>query len=139
MRITIPAGIEDGQQLKLRGKGTSTRPGGPAGDLLLNIKVDEPEGYERKGLNIYHDHPIDLYTAVLGGETVVETLDGKAKLNIPAGTSSGKLFRLKGMGMPEFKNSSKKGDFLVRIQIQVPEKLSDEEKELFEKLSDKAS
>lgn len=137
MRITIPAGIEDGQQLKLRGKGASTHTGGPTGDLLLNIKVDEPEGYERKGSNIYHDHPINLYTAVLGGETVVETMDGKIKLNIPAGTSSGKLFRLNGMGMPEFKNSSKKGDFLVRIQIQVPEDLSDEEKELFEKLSKK--
>lgn len=137
MKVKIPAGIEDGQQLRLKGKGSSTTTEGPKGDLLLTIKVDIPEGYERKGNNIYYDHPIDLYTAVLGGETVVNTFAGKAKLNIPAGTSSGKLFRLKGMGMPEFKNTSRKGDLLVRIQVQVPENLSDEEKKLFKELAEK--
>lgn len=137
MKVKIPAGIENGQRLRLKGKGTSTVQGGPKGDLLLTIKVAMPEGYERKGNNLYYDHPVDLYTAVLGGETVVKTLDGKVKLNIPAGTSGGKLFRLNGMGMPEFKNPSKKGDLLVRIQIQIPEKLSKEEKSLFEKLASK--
>ena len=137
MKVKIPAGIQDGQQLRLKGKGSSTAKGGPQGDLLLTIKVDIPENYERKGNNLYYDHPVDLYTAVLGGKTVVSTIAGKAKLNIPAGTSSGKLFRLKGMGMPEFRNTSNKGDLFVRLQIEVPDKLSDEEKELFEQLAEK--
>lgn len=136
MKVKIPAGIEDGKRLKLKGKGGSKTRGGTRGDLFLQVHIDMPEGYERKGNNIYYDHPVDLYTAVLGGETVVKTLSGKVKLNIPAGTSGGKLLRLNGMGMPEFRNSSKKGDFFVRIQIQVPEKLSKEEQELFKKLAD---
>jgi curved DNA-binding protein len=137
MKVKIPAGIKDGQRLKLKGKGRSTNSRGARGDLYLTVNIDMPEGYERKGNNIYYDHPIDLYTAVLGGETVVNTLAGKAKLNIPAGTSGGKLFRLTGMGMPEFRNSSNKGDLLVRIQIQVPEKLSKEEEKLFKELAKK--
>lgn len=137
MKVKIPVGIEDGQQLRLKGKGSSTARGGPKGDLLLTIKVNVPEGYERKGNNLYYDHPVDLYTAVLGGETVVDTFAGKAKLKIPAGTSGGKLFRLKGMGMPEFRNKNKKGDLLIRLQLQVPKDLSKEEKELFEKLKQK--
>lgn len=135
MKVKIPAGIEDGQRLKLKGKGGAKAHGGPRGDLFLTVRINVPEGYERKGNNLYYDHPIDLYTAVLGGETVVNTISGKAKLNIPAGTSGGKLFRLSGMGMPEFRNPSKKGDLFVRIQVQVPEELSDEEEELFKKLA----
>lgn len=137
MKVKIPAGIKDGQRLKLKGKGRSKLSQGARGDLYLTVNIDMPEGYERKGKNIYYDHPIDLYTAVLGGETVVNTLAGKAKLNIPAGTSGGKLFRLSGMGMPEFRNASNKGDLFVRIQIQVPEKLSQEEEKLFKQLAKK--
>lgn len=137
MKVKIPPGIEDGQQLRLKGKGSSSVQGGPKGDLLLTIRIDVPEGYERKGTNLYYDHPVDLYTAVLGGETVVNTFAGKAKLKIPAGTSGGKLFRLKGMGMPEFRNKTKRGDLLVRLQLQVPKDLSNEEKEMFEKLKEK--
>ncbi|HKK43896.1 MAG TPA: J domain-containing protein [Balneolaceae bacterium] len=137
MKVKIPAGIEDGQRLKLKGKGSTKTRGGARGDLYLRVRINMPEGYERKGTNIYYDQPVDLYTAVLGGETVVRTLKGKAKLNIPAGTSGGKLFRLAGMGMPQFRNPSKKGDFFVRIQVKVPEKLSQEEKELFKKLANK--
>jgi curved DNA-binding protein len=137
VKVKIPKGIEDGQRLKLKGKGSSGIEGGPRGDLLLTIRVSNPEGYQREGDNVYLDHPIDLYTAVLGGDTVVQTLNGKAKLSIPAGTSSGKLFRLKGMGMPKFRHPSQKGDLLVRVQIQVPEKLTPAERELFEQLAKK--
>lgn len=137
MKMKIPAGIEDGQRLKLKGKGRSKSSAGARGDLYLTVNIDMPDGYERKGNNIYYDHPIDLYTAVLGGETVVDTISGKAKLNIPAGTSGGKMFRLRGMGMPEFQNPSKKGDLFVRAQIHVPEKLSEEEEKLFKKLAEK--
>jgi curved DNA-binding protein len=139
MKVKIPAGIKDGQRLKLKGKGGSKTRGGARGNLYLTVNIDMPEGYERKGNNIYYDHPVDLYTAVLGGETIVNTLSGKAKITIPPGTSGGKLFRLSGMGMPEFRNPSKKGDLFVRIQIQVPEKLSKEEKELFNKLAENNS
>jgi curved DNA-binding protein len=135
MKVKIPAGISDGQKLKLRGKGSASAPGGRRGNLMLTVKVDMPDNYERKGHNLYLDQPVDLYTAVLGGETVVETLAGKVKINIPAGTSSGKLFRLSGMGMPKFKSDSQKGDLFARIQIQVPEQLSVKEKKLFEQLS----
>lgn len=135
MKVKIPAGIKDGQRLKLKGKGGSRIHGGPRGDLQVTVHVDEPEGYERKGNNIYYDHPLDMYTAVLGGETIVHTLSGKIKLNIPEGTSSGKTFRLNGMGMPKFQNSSEKGDFLVRIQVQVPQNLTDEEKARFKELA----
>lgn len=136
MKVKIPAGIEDGQRLKLKGKGGSKTAGGPRGDLFLTVQIDMPDEYERKGKNLYYNHSVDLYTAVLGGETVVDTIAGKAKLNIPAGTSGGKLFRLGGMGMPEFRNPSNKGDLFVRIQVQVPESLSDEEEKLFKKLAD---
>ncbi|MDZ7680777.1 MAG: DnaJ C-terminal domain-containing protein [Fodinibius sp.] len=135
MKVKIPAGIEDGQRLKLKGRGSTKAAGGQRGDLFLTVRINMPDNYERKGDNLYYDHPVDLYTAVLGGETVVKTLGGRAKINIPAGTSSGKLFRLTGMGMPKFRNNSKKGDFFVRLQIKVPEQLSEEEKELFEKLA----
>lgn len=135
MKVKIPAGIADGQKLKLKGKGSASASGGPRGDLLLKISIAMPDGYERRGDNLYYTHPVDLYTAVLGGDTTVNTLGGKAKLTIPAGTSGGKLFKLKGLGMPAFNNASKKGDLYVRTQIQVPEKLSDEEKELFQQMA----
>lgn len=135
MKVKIPKGIKNGQRLKLKNKGTSNVQDGPRGDLVLTIHITTPEEYERKGNHIYYDHPVDLYTAVLGGDTIVQTLDGKAKLTIPAGTSGGKLFRLAGMGMPEFKSSAKKGDFFVRVQVKVPDRLSDKEQDLFKQLA----
>lgn len=134
MKVKIPAGIANGQTLKLKGKGSATAPGGPRGDLLLTVQVEMPENYERKGDNLYLNHPVDLYTAILGGKTTIRTLNGSVSLNIPAGTSGGKLFKLKGHGMPSFQNKGKSGDFYVRIQLEIPEKLSKKEKELFEEL-----
>ncbi len=134
MKVKIPAGISDGKTLKLKGKGSATVPGGPRGDLLLTINIEMPEGYERKGQNLYFNHSIDLYTAVLGGKTKVAALNGDVNLTIPPGTSSGKLFKLGGHGMPAFKGNGKKGDFYVRLNIEVPENLSKKEKELFEEL-----
>lgn len=136
MKIKIPAGIKDGKKLKLKGKGSTKVRGGKRGDLLLKVNIDIPKGYERKGKNIYYDQPVDLTTALLGGEVMVDTLGGKAKITIPEGTSGGSSFRLSGMGMPAFKNKSKRGDFFARLQIQVPESLSDEQKELVESLED---
>jgi curved DNA-binding protein len=135
MKVKIPAGIANGQKLKLKGKGSATVPDGPRGDLFLKINIDMPAGYERKGKNLYLTQPVDIYTAVLGGEAAISTVNGNAKLTIPAGTSGGKLFKLRGLGMPEFNKSKKKGDLFVRVQIQVPTDLSDQEKEWFKKLA----
>ncbi len=137
VKVKIPAGIQDGKRLKLKGKGagSSTLTGSKRGDLYLKIRIRDEGGYQLKGKDIYYDHPVDLYTAVLGGETKVPTLSGNIKLNIPAGTSGGKLFRLKGYGMHEMKNGEK-GDFYVRTNIDIPENLTEKEKELFKKLSD---
>ena len=136
VKVKIPAGIKSEKKLKLKGKGAKPRyKGGQRGDLYLRIHLKEEEGYQLKGNDVYYNHPVDLYTAVLGGETYIPTLSGKIKLNIPAGTSGGKLFRLKDLGMPEI-NNGKKGDFYVKINVSVPEDLSEKEKELFTKLSE---
>lgn len=136
VKVKIPVGIKSGKKLKLKGKGAkSPYKGGQRGDLYLRINIKEGEGYQLKGKDVYYNHPVDLYTAVLGGETYVPTLSGKIKLNIPAGTSGGRLFRLKELGMPEM-NNGKKGDFYVKVNVSVPENLSDKEKELFKKLAE---
>ncbi len=133
VKVKIPAGIEDGKKLKLKGKG-SLSPSGVRGDLFLKVRIKDEEGYELRGRDIYYNHPVDLYTAVLGGETTVPTLKGKVKLNIPAETENGKLFRLSGQGMPVIGNGTR-GDFYVRTKIDLPKNLSTKEKELFRKLA----
>jgi len=135
VKIKIPAGIEDGKRLKLKGKGLASAPGGPKGDLYLKIKIDEPANFERKGSDIYQTVPIDLYTALLGGAITVETLEGKVKLNIPPETKNGKVFRLGGRGLPHLKTPSKRGDYLIKVDVQLPQNLTDKEKELIKKLA----
>lgn len=136
VKIKIPAGIEDGKRLKLKGKGQHSQPGGKKGDLYLKINVIEPEGFERKGNNIYQEVPVDLYTAVLGGELTAQTLNGKIKLSIPPETPNGKLFRLAGRGLPPFKRMGKRGDYFLKADITIPENLTQKEKELFKKLAE---
>ncbi len=136
IKVNIPAGIEDGKRLKLKGQGTQSLTG-QKGDLYLKIRVNPEEGYERRGNNIYYDHPVDLYTTVLGGETTVTTLKGKVKLTIPPETQNGKLFRLRGHGVP--KSGGRRGDFYVRVRIEIPENLNSEERELFRKLKKERS
>ena len=134
VKITIPAGIESGKRLKLKGKGQPSNMGGVRGDLYLSVRVDVPEGFDRKGQNIYQDVDLDLYTALLGGTIVVPTLSGKVKLTIPEGTQNGKLFKFTGRGLPKFRSTGKRGDYFVRTHIQLPENLSEKEKELMKKL-----
>jgi len=136
VKINIPPGIEDGQRLKLKGKGQVSRRGGESGDLYLKVRVDTPEGYERRGNDVYQNVPVDLYKALLGGELIVHTLSGKVKINIPPETNNGELFRLTGRGIPEFNNPDKKGNYFIRVKIALPEKLTMKEKELFKKLAD---
>ncbi len=136
VKIKIPAGIEDGKRLKLKGKGHEGVQGGGKGDLYLKVRVKEPEGFERNGKDIYQIVPLDLYTAILGGTITVNTLQGKVKLNIPPGTPNGKVFRLAGRGLPQFNNPAIHGDYYIRTEIVLPENLSGEEVKLFEKLRD---
>lgn len=136
VKLKIPAGIEDGKRLKLKGKGLSSQTGGTKGDLYLTVNVVEPEGFERKGNDIYQKMPLDLYTAVLGGELTAQTLNGKIKLTIPPETQSGKVFRLTGRGLPQFKKRGKRGDYYLKTDINIPENLTSKEKELFRKLAE---
>lgn len=136
VRVKIPKGINDGKRIRLKGKGRSGRQGGQKGDLYLKIHIRPDDNYERKGDDLYYTHDIDLYTAVLGGEIRVPTMEGnKVKLKIPAGTQNGKLFRLGGLGMPKFKNNSKRGDLYVRTKVKIPKNLTREEKEKFKELA----
>jgi curved DNA-binding protein len=134
-RIKIKPGTKDGQKIKLSGKGAPGINGGPSGDLYLTINVLPDPRYKREGDNLYADLPIDVPTAVLGGKVPVNTPDGKTvMLNIPQGTSCGKKLRLKGKGMPIYNNPAIHGDLYVTTKIVVPQNLTQEQKELYEKL-----
>ncbi len=135
LRIKLKPGTRDGQKIKLAGKGGPGINGGPAGDLILTIKVLPDPRFKREGNDLYAELPIDVPTAVLGGKVPVYTPDGKTvKLNIPAGTSCGKKLRLKGKGMPVYENPGQHGDLYVTTKIVVPQTLTKEQRELYEKL-----
>jgi DnaJ-class molecular chaperone len=126
--VKIPAGLSDGQQIRLKGQGFSD--GGPAGDAIVTVHIAKHPYFEREGSNIRLDLPITLYEAVLGGKVRVPTLDGAVELNIPANTSSGRTFRLKGKGLPDKTGT---GDLLATIRIVLPEQNDSDLQELMEK------
>jgi curved DNA-binding protein len=134
--VKIPAGARTGTRVRLSGKGDQGYAGGQPGDLYLMVSVMDDPRYERKEDDLYGQVPVDIYTAVLGGEVTVPTLDGSVRLKIPAGTQSGQKFRLAGKGMPHLRQPQQHGDLYVTVMIQVPEKLTDEELKLFQKLAD---
>lgn len=132
VKIKINPGTKDGQKLRLRGLGRTRTQNGQRGDLYLNIHILQHPFYEIKDSDLYYNLDIDLYTAVLGGKEYIRTLDGKTiGINIPEGTDSGSILRLKNLGMQK---DSGRGDLFVRINVTVPKNLSDEEKQLFKKL-----
>lgn len=134
IRLTIPAGIENGQTIRIKGHGGPGVNGGPAGDLLITFSLKNSTTFKRDGDNLYTNHDLDLYTAVLGGEVTVNTFDGKVKLKIPPGTQSGTKVKLKGKGFPVYKKEGQYGDLYVTYQVKVPTELAQKEKELFEEL-----
>lgn len=136
IKLKIKKGVNDGQTLRLAGKGNPGRGGGSAGDLLIIIKVEKHPLYNRIDDDLYMDLPVDIFTAALGGKIDVQTLKGKIKINIPAETSNGKTLRLAGMGMPKYGNESQHGDMYVKVDLQTPKNLTPEEKKLFEKLAE---
>ena len=135
LRITIPAGIENGQKIKLKGHGGPGIHGGPHGDLFITFHIADDPHFRRSGNDLHSTAEIDLYTAVLGGETMVDTFSGKLKLKIAPGTQNGTKVRLKGKGFPVYKQEGQFGDLFVTYQVKIPTNLSEREKELFTQLS----
>ncbi|MFD2583641.1 DnaJ C-terminal domain-containing protein [Pedobacter vanadiisoli] len=135
VRITIPAGVENGQKIKLPGYGAPGVNNGPPGDLFIKFNISDDPKFKRKGNDIYIQEEVDLYTAVLGGEKIVETLNGKVKLKIPESTQPDTTLRLKGKGFPVYKKDNQFGDLYIKWQVKIPTNLNAEQKELFEKLS----
>ena len=134
IRITIPAGVENGQVIKLKGHGGPGMNGGPEGDLYITFMVAEDPRWQRDGNDLHAMATPDLYTAILGGEIMVETLSGKVKLRIKPGTPNGTSLRLKGKGFPVYKKEGQHGDLFVTLEIQLPSNLSEKETELFREL-----
>ncbi|MEX2444000.1 MAG: J domain-containing protein [Alkalispirochaeta sp.] len=135
MRINLDPGIKDGQTIKLTGKGGVGSQGAPAGDVYLTVKVAIHPEYRRQGSDLFTDVPVDLYTAILGGDLDVHALSGTFKLKIPPETQSGTTFRLKKRGFPTYEKKDRFGDLYVRVVIRVPTNLSNEEKELVKRLA----
>jgi len=135
IRITIPAGVENGQVIKLKGYGAPGVNGGPAGDLYITFIIAPHPRFKRLGNDLYTNATIDLYTALLGGETTIETLTGKVKLKVNPETQSGAKIRLKGKGFPVYKKEGETGDLYVTYEVQLPTNLTEKQKALLTELS----
>lgn len=134
IRLTIPAGVENGQVIKIKGKGGPGVHGGPHGDLLIQFNISNSTKFKRDGVNLYATEKIDLYTAVLGGDVTVDTFDGKVKLKVKPETQNGTKVKLKGKGFPIYRKEGKFGDLYITYEIELPTNLSSKEKELFKEL-----
>ncbi|MEZ4571254.1 MAG: J domain-containing protein [Thermomicrobiales bacterium] len=136
IEVTIPAGVKDGSRVRVAGKGGPGRHGGPPGDVYLRIKLRPDSRFTVEGSTVRTEAQVPLYSALLGGEVVVPVPSGKRlAVTIPEGTQNGQTIRLKGQGWPVSVGSSKRGDLLVKVKVQLPEDLNDEEKRLFEQLA----
>lgn len=135
VRITIPAGVYDGQQIKLKGHGSLGFNGGPSGDLYITFTIIPDSNFERVGDDLKTKVTIDLYTAVLGGEVTITTLEGSIiNLKVKEGTQNGTTVRLKGKGFPVYKKEGQSGDLFVTYDVKLPTNLTEKQKELFEQL-----
>lgn len=135
IKVKIPAGVDDGQSVRVRGEGSAGANGGQAGDLLVEIYIKRHSLFEREGADVLCEMPISFTQAALGAEIEVPTLDGKVRYTVPEGTQTGTTFRLKGKGIP-YVGSKNRGDQLVTVVVETPTKLSREQKELLRKLED---
>jgi curved DNA-binding protein len=135
IRITIPAGVENGQTIKITGHGGPGVNGGPAGDLFIAFSVANDPKFKRSGNDLYATVKLNLYTAILGGEITADTLTGKVKLKVPPETQNGTKVKLKGKGMPVYKKADTFGDLYLTYEIELPTNLTDKQKALFEELA----
>ena len=126
--VTIPAGIDDGQAVSLRGQGNAGKNGGPAGDLIVGVRVKPHPQFRRDGTTVLYEQPVSFFQAAMGAELEIPTIDGKVKYTLPAGTQTGTTFRLRGKGIPELRGRGR-GDQYVAIRVQVPTSLTAEQKE----------
>ena len=134
LRITIPAGIADGQMIKLKGHGEKGSNGAPDGDLYITFQIAPDPEFKREGDDLFTDVDIDLYTAVLGGSVNVNTIDGMVKLKVNPGTQNDTKVRLRGKGFPVYKKEGTFGDLIVTYHVDIPTSLSEKQKELFTQL-----
>lgn len=134
--LDIPAGVQEGMQLNLSGKGNAGERGGAPGDLIILIEEEAHGQLQRDGLNVVFDLYISIPDAIFGTQLEVPTIDGKAKIKVPPGTQSGKIFRLKGKGFPAVNNHYEKGDQLIHVNVWTPQHLNAEEKAIMEKLQE---
>ena len=135
VRVQIPAGVDDGQSVRVRGEGCTGSNGGPSGDLLVEVSIRNHPFFQRDGANVLCELPITFTQAALGAELEVPTLDGKVRYTIPEGTQTGTTFRLRGKGIP-FVHSKARGDQLVTVVVETPTKLTKEQKALLHRLGD---
>lgn len=135
IRITIPAGVTNGQTIKIKGHGGPGVGGGPKGDLYITFVIENRSSFKRDKNDLYKNVSIDLYTAVLGGDITVETLTGKVKLKVKPGTDDSTKVKLKGKGFPIYKKEEQFGDLYIAYSVKIPKKLSDKQKALFKELS----
>ena len=135
IRLTIPAGVENGQVIKIAGHGTPGTNGGPNGDLYITFTIANHPKFKREGSNLYANIDLDLYTALLGGDLQVDTLDGKVKLKVTPETQSNTKVKLKGKGFPVYKKEGEFGDLFITYNVKLPTNLTEKEKELFTELS----
>jgi curved DNA-binding protein len=135
IRITIPAGIENGQTIKIAGHGGQGINGGPNGDLYITFHIANHPDFRRSGNDLYTTADLNLYTAILGGEMTIDTLDGKVKLKVNPETQNGSKIKLKGKGFPVYKSKGQFGDLYITYRIKIPTGLTEKEKELFYELS----
>jgi len=135
IRITIPAGVENGQIIKIKGHGGQGVNGGPNGDLLIAFSIVNSTSFKRDGDNLYTTVDLDLYTALLGGDLMVDTFNGKVKLTVKPETQNGTKVKLKGKGFPRYKKENQFGDLYITYQVKTPTNLTGKEKALFSELS----
>lgn len=135
IKVTIRPGVADGQSLRIPGQGGGGSSGGPNGDLYLTVKIAPHPEFQRKGDDLHRDLPVELYTAVLGGKTQIRSLKGNLTVNIPKGTPNGKEVRLRRLGMPVYGREGEFGNLLAKVDIVVPEHLSEGEIDLFSRLA----
>ncbi|MBQ7096623.1 MAG: molecular chaperone DnaJ [Clostridia bacterium] len=136
VKVKVPAGIDNEQIIPLRGQADAGKNGGPAGDLLIITRVKDHKLFERQGFDILCDFPITFVEAALGAEIEVPTIDGKVKYDIPEGTQSGTVFRLKGKGVPRLHGGGSRGDQYVKIKVEIPKNLNDKQKDILRQFAD---
>ena len=135
LEVNIPRGVKTGARIRIAGKGNLGVAGMPAGDLYLRVTVAPHAVFTRQGDDLYRESDLDLYSALLGGQVRVDTLDGTVTLKVPPEIQGGRTFRLRGKGMPKLKRPKERGDLYVKIRVQLPQNLNEREKQLFRELA----